>query len=229
MIPVLGIPILNRPDLLDALIDSIDERVDRTIVVDNGTIFDLYGSRTQLEVLQPHHNIGVSASWNLTMKVSPRAAWWLLVNNDITFGAGDLSRLVSAVDPAAEAIYHMLGYAAFVMTPAALAKVGYFDENFHPAYDEDLDMSRRAMLAGVPEIQVGFTGTHVGSATIYADQTLRMQNGRTHPANDAYYARKWGGPKDGGEVFATPFNQGGHVGDWRLEPERLRTQAWTLF
>lgn len=226
MIPVIGVPILNRPELLDALIDSIDVRVEQTIVVDNGKLFDLYGSESKLSVIQPGHNIGVSASWNLVMQVTPHAPWWLLVNNDVTFGPGDLAILAQTIDPELAAIYQMPSFSAFAMTQPGLTAVGYFDENFHPAYNEDLDMNRRAQLAGVPVIAVPFTGTHVGSATIYSDARYRFRNGFTHPANDEYYARKWGGPKEGGETFTTPFNQGGHVGDWRLDPERLRNQAW---
>jgi GT2 family glycosyltransferase len=222
----MGVPILNRPELLDALIDSIDAPIERKIVVDNGKLFDLSAGSGVVEVIQPGHNLGVGASWNLVMKATPLAPWWLFVNNDIEFGTGDLAKLQTTVDPYFAAIYHMLGFAAFAITAPALTAVGYFDENFHPAYDEDLDMSRRCELAGVPRIDVGFTGTHVGSATIYADPLLRFLNGKSHTANDAYYARKWGGPKQGGEVFTTPFNQGGHVGDWRLDPERLRNQAW---
>ena len=73
-------------------------------------------------------------------------------------------------------------------------------------------------------VEVGLS--HVGSATINANPRYREQNGRTHGANDDYYRVKWGGPKEGGETFTTPFNAGGHVGDWRLDPRRLRQQAW---
>lgn len=225
MIPVLAIPILNRPDLLINLLDSIDHEVGRLLVIDNGSMFDLTQPQP-VEVIQPGHNLGVSASWNLAMQTSPRAPWWVFLNNDLTLGPGDLARLEAIVDPAIPAFYYMLGFAAFAMTAPALCRVGYFDENFHPAYDEDLDMARRAELADVPQIKVEFTGHHTGSATIYSDQILLVKNGRTHTANDAYYARKWGGRKQGGEQFTTPFNQGGHLGDWRLEPERLRDQAW---
>jgi hypothetical protein len=160
------------------------------------------------------------------MKVTPQAPWWLIVNHDIQFGARDLELLDAIVDPGAAALYFMLGMAAFAVTRHTINAVGYFDENIHPAYDEDVDFARRVDLLGLPRVEVGFTGTHVGSATIMADPSLRAQNGSTHASNDAYYARKWGGSKQGGETFTTPFDKGGHVGDWRLDPERLRAQAW---
>jgi len=193
------------------------------VVIDNGNVTDFAGPR----IIRPGHNLGVAASWNLGMKATPRAPWWLISNHDLEFGPGDLETLDNCVDPRSDTHYFMLGMAAFALTGYTLSKVGYFDENFHPAYDEDLDWDRRAKLVGCERIEVGFSGTHVGSATIHSDPSLRAQNGRTHSANDIYYARKWGGPKQGGERFSTPFNRGGHVGDWRLEPERLRSQAWT--
>ena len=230
-IPVLIVPILNQPELLAGMLASIDHQVDRVLVIDNGDVADRFiGGRSlfpfDLRIIQPGHNLGVAASWNLGMKVTPQAPWWLIVNHDIEFGPGDLARLEATMEPGAAGIYFMLGMAAFAITRHTLVAVGYFDENIHPAYDEDIDFARRLDLLSLPRFEVGFSGTHVGSATIHSDPVLRAQNGPTHMANDAYYARKWGGQKQGGETFSTPFNLGGHVGDWRLDPERLRHQTW---
>jgi GT2 family glycosyltransferase len=227
VIPVVIVPTLNRPDLLDKMLLSIDHPVGGVIIIDNG---DVVGALPDLpfevRVIAPGYNIGVGASWNFGMKITPAAPWWLITNDDLEFGPGDLARTEAAVDPGAAALYYMLGMACFGVTFHALRAVGFFDENIHPAYNEDLDWGRRADLAGVIKVQAGFTGTHVGSAAIYSDPALRVANGYTHASNDRYYAAKWGGPKQGGETFATPFNRGGHVGDWRLDIARLRENAW---
>ena len=223
MIPVLIVPVLNRYDLLDRMLDSIDHPVGHVVIVDNGGGLEHDGLHS---VIRLPHNIGVGAAWNLGMKVTPLAPWWLIANNDLEWGQGDLARLTDAVDPEADDLYFMLGMAAFAVTRYTIGRLGYFDENIHPAYDEDVDYSRRADLVGVRKVEVGFTGSHVGSATIYSDAELRRRNAHTHWANDLYYAAKWGGQKQGGETFATPFNREGHVGEWQLDPERLRTQAW---
>lgn len=223
MIPVLIVPILNRPELLDALLASIDHPIERIVVIDNGNVV---GNLPGVHVIHLPHNLGVSAGWNLGMKVTPDAPWWLISNHDIEFGSGDLAHLAEVVDPNVPDINYMLGMAAFAITQETLADVGYFDENFHPAYDEDLDYARRAQLVGVKEVQAGFTGKHVGSATIYADLDYRAQNGKTHPANDRYYEAKWGGNKQGGETFKTPFNMNVDIGFWQLDPLRLMRQAW---
>lgn len=230
-IPALIVPILNRPDLLRLMLRSIDHEVDRVVIVDNGEVVDPFiGAHEVLpfpvSVIRVPSNLGVSGAWNLGMKVTPTEPWWLICNSDLTFGAGDLARLEAAVDEDSDTHCFMFGMAAFALTRHTLDRVGWFDENFHPAYDEDLDWDRRAKLVECERVETGFTGTHVGSATVMADPELRYRNGITHAANDAYYARKWGGHKQGGETFLTPFNRGGHIGDWRLEPDRLREQAW---
>lgn len=203
-----------------AMLASIDHDIDQRVIIDNGGLAPLE------DVIRLPHNIGVAASWNLGIKVTPKAPYWLIVNDDIEFGPGDLARLEATVDPSAGAVYFMLGMAAFAITRHAVSAAGFADEAIHPAYDEDLDWHRRMKLAGVITVEVGFTGSHVGSATIMSDPELRRINGMTHSANDAYYARKWGGSKLGGETFETPFNRGGHLGDWRPDIEVLRRQAW---
>ena len=236
-IPTLICPVLNGADLLFEMLNSIDHPIDRVVIVDNGDVvvdgsedhmIELIGLRSKfdLRIIAPGHNLGVAASWNLGMKAAPVSPYFLITNHDITFGEGDLARLEAIVDPGAAAVYHLLGFAAFAITRHALNAIGTFDENFINGYDEDVDFSRRCELANLPRIDVGWSGTHVGSATIMANPALRAWNGQSHMANDAYYARKWGGPKQGGETFDTPFNRGGHLGDWRFDFERYRNQTW---
>lgn len=231
MIPSLIVPFINRKDLLDAFLRSIDHPVRRIHVIDNsGGLDPFFAGREMLNlpvhVTQPGWNLGVAASWNLGVKGDPLASWWLICNSDIEFGAGDLERLAATVEPRAAAVYKMLGYAAFAVTAPLIHEVGWFDEGYVIGYNDDLDYDRRVELAGLPRVEVGFTGSHVGSAAIYSDPRLRFANSQSHPKNDAYYAAKWGGPKQGGETFSTPFNRGGHVGDWSLDINRLRDQIW---
>jgi len=230
-IPVLIVPIFNRPELLEALLLSIDHPIDQIVVIDNGSVIE-HGYRGLLSgpecrrLIQPGHNLGVAASWNLGMRATPFAPWWLIVNHDLTFGPGDLARMEEAVYPGSAAMYFMFGMSSFAITRHTVNVVGTFDENFINGYDEDVDFARRIDLANLPRVETGFTGTHEGSATIMADPAMRAWNGNSHGANDLYYAQKWGGQKQGGETFDTPFNRGGHLGDWRFDPERYRNLTW---
>lgn len=231
MIPTLIVPILTQPELLDKMLASLDYPIDRVIIIDNGGVVDplLGGHRMtpyRVTVLKPGHNLGVSASWNLGIKCSPLSDYWLIVNHDIEFGHGDLAGLL-AVQSRAGALYKFTGLAAFAITPAVIETVGLFDEGIYPAYNEDVDYERRCYLAGIQFIDLPFTGSHVGSATIYSDDRLFSQNGMTHGMNDTYYSKKWGGMKQGGEQYDTPWNRG-DLRDWHYDLERVRRQSWKL-
>lgn len=91
-----------------------------------------------------------------------------------------------------------------VINPIALKTIGYFDENFFPAYFEDTDYVYRAKLAGLPRFMVRETYIlHYGSASMhrvdaeaFTEAFRRIQS---------YYVRKWGGINNY-ELFQKPFN-----------------------
>jgi GT2 family glycosyltransferase len=222
MIPVLGVAILNRPDLLYEMLLTVDVPVERTVIIDNGGVVER--DRVPGEVLvQPGHNLGVAASWNLIIKSNPTAPWWLISNFDVKFGSGDLARIEKAMETH-EAI-GMHGLAIFAVSQSAMAKVGFFDENFIPAYYEDNDWVYRAKLAGVEVPQFETTSFHATSSTIASDPHLQDENHRTFSQNARYYRSKWGGmPYE--ERYQTPFDKGGHPNEWRLDMERLAELSW---
>ena len=221
MIPVLAVPVLNRPDLLEAMLASIDVRVDRLIVIDNspGGIIPSRG-----DVIRTGANLGVAASWNLAIKAAPRAPWWAIVNSDLEFAPGDLGRLAAHMD-VSTGIATLVEFAAFGISAQAVERVGWFDENFVPAYCEDTDYRRRCALAGVPIEELAAAALHHTSSTYRSDSHLAQENARTYPENVAYYRRKWGG-WIGDEHYATPFDHGGSVADWSLDFRRLRQLGW---
>lgn len=222
MIPVLAAPTLYRTDLLERMVQSIDEEVQTLLIIDNG---GRVRPDFPAHVVRLPHNIGVGASWNLTFKLTPRAPWWAITNDDIAFAPGDLRRLSEAMDGPDAKIAFLLGFAAFGINQAAIERLGFFDENFHPAYCEDNDMTWRAGLAGVPIIEVESHLEHEGSATIRGHGLYMSQNGATFPQNLAYYRAKWGGTP-GQEEYTTPFNEGGDPSSTRIQMDRLNRYAW---
>lgn len=238
MIPVLGVPVLNRPDFLFEMIESIDYPVQTIIVVDNGAILDTTDPEVlrrlrpptgpddgRTEVIRLPHNVGVAVAWNLIFKVTPSVPWWCIVNSDLTFGPGDLANLTEAMTArSGPVLQQLLGLAAFGINNEVLERVGYFDENFHPAYCEDVDYVRRCHLAGIETPSIVGTLKHRGSATIFNDESYRLQNAFTYGENRAYYRSKWGGDVDGTERFETPFNNGGS--EPPIQPSRFRELAW---
>lgn len=230
MIPVLGVPHLNRPELLAAMLASLDVPVDRLVIVDNARTdadsaisVDLPGERPR--IIDPGWNLGVAASWNLVLKVTPDAPWWAFANNDVTFAPGDLATLVAYMDGAdGPTIGMLVEFGAFALNAAALGAIGYFDESYVPVYAEDADYRWRAELAGVPVVTLPSSTSHVGSAC-WVGTRYAADLARTRPGIDAYHLAKWGGPP-WDEVYRTPFDAGGDLRDWRLDPRRLKEQAW---
>lgn len=230
MIPVLAIPVLNRPDLLAATVASIDHPVGTLLIIDNspelgmGDVAEEHQPACvgELVVTEPPTNLGVAASWNLAIRSYPAAPWWAIVNADIEFAPGALAALDEAMTDAAE-VRCLVEFGAFGITAEAIDRVGFFDENFYPVYVEDTDYRRRCALLGVPIYDIPNDTTHVGSVSYRGNP--RAKNASTYPENVAYYRAKWGGWL-GNERYTTPFDAGGPVDHWRLDRRRLASQAW---
>ena len=103
-------------------------------------------------------------------------------------------------------------------------RVGFWDEDFHPAFCEDADYEYRCTLAGVRWGFIQGETSHVRSVSL---DDYRRDNERSYPANVARYVAKWGGMLRGGETFTTPYDRGGSLAG-HTEPDlsALRANAW---
>jgi hypothetical protein len=232
MIPVLGIPVISRPDLLRECVASINHPVSRLVVIDNSPTGDMAEALKvpdcvgELVVTHPPDNLGYSGSLNLLIKTHASAPWWAYANVDAAFHGDDMARIAAAMDAHAEPyLCQIRDYRLFGLNQAMVERVGFWDENFWPMYCEDSDYSYRiAVTEGATrEVLQGDTG-HFGSATI-EDPDYQRENGRTYPTQRDYYRRKWGGDI-AREVFTTPFDRGGSVADWTLDFARVRDNRW---
>ncbi|MBD2720090.1 hypothetical protein [Synechococcus sp. FACHB-909] len=213
-IPLLGVPILNRPDLLQRLLDSLDHPVETLAIVDNSIGSGLADSDAlqrllarlerqppagvaRVRVARPFGNQGVASSWNAILSSFPEAGFALLVNNDVVFAPGVLAEVVGRIDPSRAQFLPLLPapqeFSAFALTPAAWNRVGLFDANFHPAYCEDLDYAER--LRGCPTIEwiapealqrLQQQANPVASATIASDARLKACNRTTFLLNSLW-------------------------------------------
>jgi len=244
-IPLLGTLVLNRGDLLLRLFQSIDYPVDRFVIVNNGkdksvqdaidTILTMFPNKVNVHT--PHKNTGVAAGWNWIVK-SNEKPWYMIVGNDIQFTPGDMEKLAIAAHNEHEQVAMLFGnwgHSAFIITKLAIEKVGYFDENFYPAYLEDSDYSRRMFLAGVSAHDV--QDCHMihgeapswGSSTIYSNPIYRTMNGITHGNGFKYYLKKWGSI-NGQELYNFPYNNA-MLGpkDWVFDPDlRAQNDVWGI-
>lgn len=214
MIPVMVVPILTRPDLLDTMLDSVDYPVGTLVVIDNGHAlpgdFAHRDWALSAYVLRMPSNLGVATSWNLGIKATPHAPWWLIANFDVTWPTGSLARFdtkdarkvlrVAQASPA---------WCAFSIGEEVVQQVGLFDEYVHPAYGEDVDYEWRCEAAGVPVVQSDIPVHHRNSSTI--DSGYRAANNRTYMANVKYQAAK-------------QFR--GDLGEGRWSLKRRRELSW---
>ncbi len=174
-------------------------------------------------ILEDHRkNRGLSKSWNDGLLISRAVGYdaTIIFGDDCVFSRGDIELIAetAAANPqthmvvcggynkAAKATVANHGYSCFAITPAAIEKIGAFDQNFWPAYYEDNDYDRRAKLLGFTRVEVPQTGIiHEGSGSLFrAGPDLARQHSRTFPLCGAYYVRKWGdGPAV--EKYDHPF------------------------
>jgi GT2 family glycosyltransferase len=192
------VPVLNRYDLLQRMLDSVDVPVDHLLVIDNGAsvmaeplelkLGDNFAKFTHLRMPA---NLGVAGSWNLGIKSFPYAERWFIVSNDVVFGPGALAKLAGANRDEITLTGAAPHWQAFALGDEAVSDLGLFDEcGFFPAYFEDNDYMRRAEFAGVNVRRVELELSHDNSSTIKAgyqhknDKTF-FSNQRLHEAKIA--------------------------------------------
>jgi len=167
-LPLMGIPILNRFDLLEQLLDSLDYPIQQLAIVDNSGGEGQLGA--QLKDLQnqghpmieticiahPFRNLGVAGSWNHILTSFPEACITLMVNNDVRFAPQAIETALQQFEITKPCFLPMLpggnAFSAFLINNHAWDCLGLFDESFYPAYCEDVDYRER--LAAHPQTMV---------------------------------------------------------------------------
>ena len=193
MIPVMIVPVLNRYDLLERMINSIDFPIGYLLVIDNGGVcYTMHNSFVaHTSILRLPSNLGVAASWNLGIKLFPMAKFWTFSSADVVFKPNALKNLFegSASDrlALAELPPH---YQAFSIGDEVIDQVGLFDESFYPIYFEDNDFERRVRAKNFEVAYVPLASEHDNSSTINSDESLYQQNSRTFTSNGDYYNAK---------------------------------------
>lgn len=193
-IPVLIVPVLNNPGKLYAMLRSIDVRIGRILVIDNGDVLNHVTTRdsargNRVDIITPGANLGVAGSWNLGIKCNPFATHWLIVNSDVVWPPGSLARFAIQRQDALVLSGGAPPWCAFMLGDEVVSKVGLFDEMFVPAYFEDDDFQRRCIYHGIPVIHTDIAVNHDNSSTIQAPE-YAAANARSFPRNRSYYTRK---------------------------------------
>lgn len=171
MIPVLGFATLKRFDLAERLIASIDYPIEHLVIIDNSGTGEWLSPRSEFVKHHWHirvpYGLGLVGAWNLIIKATPYAPYWLLVNDDAWFEAGSLEKIASEVDT--EALNFLAinpAWSAVVFGEGMVDKVGLYDERFYPLYFDDNDLERRVRHHGVPIKTIEAVVHHENSSTL---------------------------------------------------------------
>ena len=188
-IPVIIIPILNRYDLLENMLESINYPVDNILIIDNG---GEYKTSKNVTVLNMPGNLGMSASWNLGIKLYPKSKYWLFASADTTWGETALKEIDEASGPDKLMLTND-AYGCFSVGENVIEKIGLFDEYFYPIYFEDNDFHER-VARFCPENTIVSTSIQTapetGSQTINSNKKLKNRNDETFLKNEEYYKYK---------------------------------------
>jgi GT2 family glycosyltransferase len=192
MLENLVVPVLNRYDLLQRMLDSVDVPIDHLLIIDNGLgtdTLELSNKFAKFTHLRMPANLGVAGSWNLGIKSFPYAHRWFIVSNDVVFRSGALEKLATARRDEITLTADAPNWQAFALGDEAVTDLGLFDEcGFYPAYFEDNDYMRRAQFAGVNIRKLDLDLTHDNSSTIKAG--YQSKNDKTFFANHRLYQAK---------------------------------------
>jgi GT2 family glycosyltransferase len=218
MLENLIVPVLNRYDLLDRMVSSIDYPVGHLLIIDNGASTVMEDMAVDVPACVEHTtylpmpaNLGVAASWNLGIKSFPYAERWFFSSNDVQFEPGALQGLSEARSDEITLSGAFPYWQAFALGYEAVKRVGLFDEGFFPAYFEDNDYQRRAEHAEVTIRKVDVPMIHDNSSTIRSDERLSHENSRTFASNQTHFSEK---------VAREDYS----AGSWSVE--RRRANGW---
>lgn len=197
MIPNLIIPVLNRYDLLQRMVSSIDTPVQHLLIIDNGASeveddigIDIPDTVQHTTYLPMPSNLGVAASWNLGIKLFPLDDRWTFASNDMYFYPGEMQKLAQANPEELTLITDWPRWHAFTIGQTVVQTVGLMDEALYPAYYEDDDYLRRCEHHQIPVTYLDIQTGHDNSSTIHADTRYRFRNTTTYENNRNYFHLK---------------------------------------
>lgn len=198
----IGIPTINRADLLEKSLVDLQDKCSKVeiVIVDNGAqalrpMQEV--SSLHFDLIENEQNKGVAGSWNQIARHawSRGYDWVLILNDDIILGRdADAIQALCDAEDAREGGPRFLashrGWCSFLLPRSIWDLVGEFDEGFFPAYFEDDDYTERMLRAGRPYLQSEGLDPVVyqESKTIAKDPSLRDG----WMANEQRFVEKWG-------------------------------------
>lgn len=193
MIPVLGFATLSRFDLAQRLIDSIDHPVEHLVIVDNSgkKVFrpKINEHVKNLWLIQVPHGLGANGAWNLIIKSTPHAPYWVIPNDDSWFEPGALEVISKTVDTNCFNFVDVNPkWSCVIPTEGSVGRAGLWDEAFHPIYFDDDDYEWRMHELDVPFKYLNAKVHHDNSSTLRSGYNER--NSVTFSRNQSLFTNK---------------------------------------
>ena len=217
MIPILSVPVLNRYDLLDASLDAVDFSVGEILIINNGTeIYQPKRKDLNVRVLNLPSNLGISASWNLAIKLYPHESFWVFASADTVWRPGGLEKLFNTSGKSRLVTTHR-GFCAFSLGEDLVRGVGLFDEYFYPYLFEDSDYAERVRIykknnnAEMVDVDDVFDKTIGDGTTVSSDSKIKEKYIETSKKNKNYFDLK----------VSQDFQK---IGEWNIDARR--SQEW---
>jgi len=198
MVPCIIIPVLNRYDLLERAIRSIDYPVEQLIIIDNGDGYDadMLAWTAPWQHIQNWYlwrmptNLGVAPSWNLGIKATPHAEGWILLNSDAWFEPGQLEHFYADCEDNM-VVRTEQNWSCVWVGQDVVSKIGLFSECYVPAYFEDNDYEQRAKAFNIPVMVSDAVVGHDNSSTLKANPAFGEKNQRSFADNNNLHDMRW--------------------------------------
>lgn len=193
MIPVLGFATLTRFDLAQRLIDSIDHPIEHLVIVDNSGKMEFEPKPNPFVVntwiIRVPSGLGANGAWNLIIKSTPHAPYWVIPNDDAYFEAGALATIEAEVDITKFNFLNITPkWSCVIPTEGSVLKAGLWDEVFHPIYFDDDEYEWRMQKLGVEFHTINARVHHDNSSTL--NSGFKDANHKTFARNGSVFRNK---------------------------------------
>lgn len=211
---IVGIPYVNRLDLLNRAVASIRPYWPHTYVLDNSANSELKGHAGLSELVNVIHppvplTFTQSMNWFQRIAAEQGADAVMYMHTDAEAHSGTPEAFLRVLTDLKQsgrkwglALTNFDALAAYNME--AVRAAGPWDTVFS-SYFADIDYHRRLRLAGYEEIFTGLPVDHHESSSRKSDPRLNFLIDSTWPLYERYYELKWGG-RMAQETYSTPFN-----------------------
>ena len=235
-IPVIGTAVVTNPHWVHRLIMSVDYPVDNFVIINNNGRGEIDEELNYLTTITHNHikkikvchmpsNVGCSGAWNLIIKCYMMSPYWIIVNDDVSFGLGFLEEMVDTVNSDEEigiihghsGEFNLGSWDLFLLRDHVVKNYGLFDENLYPAYCEDIDYLMRFINRDVKRV-VSLSKPYYhgygdnndynkhGSQTRKSSKLMNDAMEHAHDMNFEYMDKKWGHNWRECGPFKDPFN-----------------------